>query len=106
MEGAPIAAVAREAIRFAQRAHAGVFVSPMAAWEIAMLVAKRWIRVRGSPGIWFESLLEFPGVRLARLSPAVLIASCALPGTPPRDPADRMIAAAARAFGHVVLVGC
>ena len=103
MEGAPISAPAREAIRFAQLAHAGVFVSPITAWEIAMLVAKSRIQLSRSPGIWFESLLELPGVRLAALSPAVLIASCALPGTPPRDPADRMIAATARAFGYTVI---
>ena len=72
MEGAPISAPAREAIRFAQLAHAGVFVSPITAWEIAMLVAKSRIQLSRSPGIWFESLLELPGMRLALLSPEVL----------------------------------
>ena len=100
MEGAPIAAAAREAIRFAQLARAGVFVSPITAWEMAMLGAKRRIQISFSPGVWFEALLEFPGMRLAPLSQEVLISSCALPGRPPRDPADRMIAPTARAFGY------
>ena len=103
MDGAPIAVAARDAIRAAQRAYAGVFVSPITAWEIAMLVAKGRIQLSRSADVWFETLLGLPGVRLAALSPAVLIASCALPGTPPRDPADRMIAATARAFGYTVI---
>ncbi len=103
MDGAPIADAALEAIRSAQRAYAGVFVSPITAWEIAMLVGKGRIQLARSPGIWFEALLDLPGVRLAPLSPAVLIASCTLPGTPPRDPADRMIAATARGFGYTLI---
>jgi PIN domain nuclease of toxin-antitoxin system len=36
---------------------------------------------------------------LADLSPHLLIASSFLPGSPPRDPADRIIAATARENG-------
>jgi len=32
----------------------------------------------------------------------VLVASTTLPGTPPADPADRIIVATARAFGYVL----
>ena len=103
MDGAPMSQAARDAIRAAQRAHAGVFVSPITGWEIGTLVAKGRIQLNRSPEVWFDTLLGLPGVRLAALSPAVLIASCALPGTPPRDPADRMIAATARAFGYRVI---
>jgi len=39
-------------------------------------------------------------VRLADMSPDVLIASSFLPGTPPRDPADRILAATAREYGY------
>ncbi len=103
MDGAPISAAARDAIRAAQRAHMGVFVSPITAWEIGTLVAKGRIQLSRSLDVWFETLLGLPGIRLAALSPAVLVASCALPGSPPRDPADRMIAATARAFGYTVI---
>jgi PIN domain nuclease of toxin-antitoxin system len=34
------------------------------------------------------------------MSPAVLIASSSLPGNPPRDPADRIMAATAREYGY------
>ena len=53
-----------------------------------------------SPQRWFERLLEAPGVRLADMSPDVLITSSFLPGAPPRDPADRILAATAREYGY------
>ena len=37
------------------------------------------------------------------MPPGILIASAFLPGLPPRDPADRIIAATARAQGQVVI---
>jgi PIN domain nuclease of toxin-antitoxin system len=68
-------------------------------------------------------LLAIPGVHLAELSPDILIASSYLPGTPPRDPMDRILIATARelaatlvtrdraivaygAQGHVSVVEC
>ena len=81
----------------------GVFVSPMSAWEIAMLVAKGKIAISISPVVWFERFCALPGVTLAKLPPEVLIASCALPGTPPADPVDRILAATARAFGYTLV---
>ena len=53
-----------------------------------------------SPDRWLERLLSAPGVRLADMSPHVLIASSFLPGVPPRDPADRILAASAREYGY------
>lgn len=52
-----------------------------------------------SPQAWFEALLSVPGVALADLSPRILIASSFLPGSPPRDPADRIVVATAREHG-------
>jgi PIN domain nuclease of toxin-antitoxin system len=99
--GDPIAPASRDAIAAAQRDGAGVYVSPISAWEIATLVSKGRLHLSLEPNAWFETLLSLPGVRLAELSPAVLIASAFLPGTPPRDPADRIVAATARHDGHV-----
>jgi len=61
------------------------------------------IRLTLEPEAWFDALLEWPGVRLAPMPPSVLIASNLLPGSPPRDPADRIIASTARAFGYSVI---
>ena len=78
-------------------------VSPMTAWEVAMLAAKGKIALSLDPEVWFDRFLGLPGVALAELPPAVLIASCALPGAPPADPVDRILAATARTFGYTLV---
>jgi PIN domain nuclease of toxin-antitoxin system len=103
MSRAPLSTASRTAIRAAQSANLGVYLSPITAWEIGTLVAKGRLHLTLSPEVWFETLLALPGVRLAMLSPQVLIGSTALPGTPPNDPADRIIAATARLYGYRVI---
>jgi PIN domain nuclease of toxin-antitoxin system len=76
-----------------------VFISPITAWEIGLLNARGRLTMSMSPRAWFETLLAVPGVTLAELVPDILIASSFLPGSPPRDPADRIIAATAREKG-------
>jgi PIN domain nuclease of toxin-antitoxin system len=92
----PIAKEAQEAITAALLADAPVYVSPISAWEVGMLAARRRISLRMSPDKWFDRLLGAPGLRLAELPPSILIASSFLPGDTPTDPADRIIAATAR----------
>jgi PIN domain nuclease of toxin-antitoxin system len=103
MDGAPMSQPSRDAIVAAQKARLGVYVSPITAWEIATLLRRNQIQLNRPPNILFDTLLNLPGIRLAELSPSVLIASALLPGDPPRDPADRNIAATARAFGYQVI---
>jgi PIN domain nuclease of toxin-antitoxin system len=64
------------------------------AWEIGLLVARNRMGLSTRPERWFQQLLCNSGVRLAELTPDILIASSLLPGEPPRDPADRIILAA------------
>lgn len=75
----------------------------MTAWEIAMLVAKGKIALTISPDIWFERFCEQPAVALAEISPSLLVASATLPGIPPEDPVDRILAATAREFGYTLV---
>jgi PIN domain nuclease of toxin-antitoxin system len=103
MNGDPISAKSRESITAAQAGNLGVYVSPMTAWEIATLVAKNRLYLTLSPEAWFDALLALAGVRLAAMPPRVLIASTMLPGEPPRDPVDRIIAATGRAFGYTII---
>lgn len=91
-----------EAIRSAQAVNAA-FVSPITAWEIGAKVAKRRLALDLGPEEWFERFLRLPGIRLADLTPRLLIASTMLPGQPPGDPADRIVIATARAL-HVPVV--
>lgn len=80
-----------------------LFVSPITAWEIATLVSKGKIALAIDPGAWFADFCGLPGVALAEMSPSVLIASTNLPGTPPTDPADRILVATARASGYTLV---
>ena len=86
---------AASALRNAHGPDARLAVSPMTAWEIAMLAAKGKIALAIGPDVWFERFRALPGVTLAELPILVLIAAAALPGSPPADPVDRILAAAA-----------
>ena len=101
--GDPLREPAASALRQAYAEGESLAVSPMTAWEIAMLTAKAKIALSLAPEVWFGRVLALPGVALAALPPPVLIASCALPGAPPADPVDRILAATARAFGHTLV---
>jgi len=56
-----------------------------------------------TPQRWSLRLLKIPTMQLADMSPDVLIASSFLPGKPPRDPTDRIIAATARDYGCTLM---
>lgn len=103
MGGEPLSEESLKAIRNAIVARVGIYVSPFTAWEIGALVANQRLQLTLSPEIWFGRLVSLPGVRLAELTPTILLASAALPGMPPADPADRIIAATSRAQGYVVI---
>ncbi|WIY70590.1 type II toxin-antitoxin system VapC family toxin [Aquidulcibacter paucihalophilus] len=87
------------ALQEAQRIGTQVLVSPITAWEIGLLVSKGRLVLSLPPLTWFDQLLEL-GVDLAPLTPDILIASSQLPGPPLRDPADRIVAATARAMRY------
>lgn len=103
VEDQPLANEAVEAVDAAYQAGSTVFVSAISAWEIGLLVARNRLTLVARPERWFQRLLGIPGVRLAPLSPDILIASSFLPGTPPRDPADRIILATARDLGATLI---
>jgi PIN domain nuclease of toxin-antitoxin system len=103
MSGEPLSDASLAAIRAARSGNMGVYVSPFTAWEIGRLVSKKKLQLTLAPEVWFEKLLALPGVRLAPLTPPILLASTALPGTPPSDPTDRIVAATARLQGYIVV---
>jgi PIN domain nuclease of toxin-antitoxin system len=92
-----------EAMNAAHQAAGIVFVSPITAWEVGLLVSRNRLNLLMTPQRWFSRLLSVPGMQLAELSPDILIASSFLPGTPPRDPADRIILATARDLGAALI---
>jgi PIN domain nuclease of toxin-antitoxin system len=92
-----------QAIGEAQASRSGIYVSAITAWEVAMLVRKGRYRLHVSSKTWFNRLLALAGLRLAELTPEILIDSTELPGAPPADPADRIIVATARQHGLVLV---
>jgi PIN domain nuclease of toxin-antitoxin system len=103
MHGDRMSAGSLQAIGEAQASRSGIYVSAITAWEVATLVRKGRYRLLVSPKTWFHRLLALVGVRLAELTPEILIDSTEFPGAPPADPADRIIAATARRHGFVVV---
>ncbi len=95
---APLSDLAEAALVKAS-ADDAIFVSSITAWEVGLLVARGRLALSRPPLEWFEVLID-SGAKLAPMPPAVLVASSNLPAQPPRDPADRIIAATARAFGY------
>jgi len=96
VEGQSFSVAAKEAFATATQDNEDALVSPMSAWEIGMLSARGRLRIPLPPADWFERLLRSPGIALAGLTTTALVASSYLPGSPPRDPVDRILAATAR----------
>jgi len=98
-----IGAAAVEAMRAVSEGEGTTYISPISAWEVGMLASRGRLQLLIRPERWFASLFEVPGVKLAELSPDTLIASSYLPGRPPNDPTDRIIAATARELGATLI---
>jgi PIN domain nuclease of toxin-antitoxin system len=102
-EDQPISEQAAFALDEAHAADRFVYFSPITAWEVGLLAARGRLTMIVKPQLWFERLLDIPNMRLADMSPDLLISSSFLPGEPPRDPADRIIAATARENGYTLM---
>lgn len=90
-----LSAEVRQAIENASYA-AGVNISAISLWEIAMLVTKERLKLKRDVGEWVELVVANPGLTLVPLAPEIAVASTRLPGEIHRDPADRIIVATAR----------
>jgi len=89
--GADIVPEARTAL-----ANRNLQVSPISAWEVANLVRKSRIGLTLPVVNWFRQTTEKMAAALPELTIEILADSCNLPGSPPGDPADRIIIATAR----------
>lgn len=87
------------AIAEADDAGVAIYVSPISSWEVGLLVSKGRVALRVPPKTWFRELSE-AGVRVAPLTPDLMIEASFLPGSLHRDPADRILAATARECGY------
>jgi PIN domain nuclease of toxin-antitoxin system len=80
-----------------------LLVSVLSVWEIAMLEARRRVRLSMDCRAWVRRALQAPGLRLHGLTPAVAIESTRLPGAIHGDPVDRMLVATARLTGATIV---
>lgn len=103
VSGAPLAASGASALADAAAKGVPVPISPISAWEVGLLVSRNRLNLGLTPESWFGRLLALPGLQLTAVTPRILIASSFLPGTPPRDPADRIIVATARDLGATLM---
>lgn len=79
------------------RADDGVAIAAVSLWEIAILVARRRIQAYGSVEASVRMLTQ--GVAILPLTPDIAALATQFPEEYSRDPADRQIAATARAAG-------
>ncbi|EQA35592.1 PIN domain protein [Leptospira inadai serovar Lyme str. 10] len=73
-----------------------IFVSEISAWEVAMLVSKKRIKISGSLVDWIHEGQTAPGIQSINLTPEIISESVSLPDSFHGDPADRLIVATAR----------
>ncbi len=71
-------------------------VSPISAWEIANLIRKGRLASTLPVANWFRQVVNKMAATMPQLTVEILADSCGLPGSPPDDPADRIIIATAR----------
>jgi PIN domain nuclease of toxin-antitoxin system len=90
-EGGELAASARKAITAGN-----LCVSLISVWEVANLVRKNRIVLTMPVAKWFLQAVEMMEAAIVELTVDILTGSCELPGSPPNDPADRIIIATAR----------
>ena len=77
----------------------GILISAISVWEVAMLAIKGRISLSRPVDEWVRAALRAPGSSLLALTPEIAIDSTRLPGSPPEDPADRILIASARVTG-------
>jgi PIN domain nuclease of toxin-antitoxin system len=77
----------------------GLAIASITLLEVAMLVARGRIVAQATPETWLDELIDRSAVTIQEISPAVAALAAHLPVEFPGDPADRLIAATARAAG-------
>lgn len=97
-EPARLSGVATEAIRRA-RTSGGLAIASITLWELAVLFVGGHVRGQGTVDASIRQVLDAARVTVREITPAIAALSTQFPDDFPRDPADRLIAATARAEG-------
>ncbi len=73
-------------------------VSAISCWEVAKLAQLGKIQLNHSTSDWISTALQYPGVQLLPLTPAIAISSTQLPDGLRSDPADEILVATALTY--------
>ena len=93
---------AASAIRRA-RASGGIGIAAISLWELAWLFSLGRVKGRGTVEAWVRTLVQEAGAAIKPITPEVAGLATQFPADFPQDPADRLIAATARAEGMVLV---
>lgn len=80
-----------------------ICLSPISAWEIGMLAAKKKLDLGQSPLVWIAGFVDKFNVTILDITPEIAINSSFLPGKFHGDPADRILVATAMAHTTAIL---
>jgi PIN domain nuclease of toxin-antitoxin system len=78
-------------------------ISVISVWELGMLENRGRVALPMNIRSWVAEALTKPGISLIPLTPEIAVESSNLPGDLHGDPADRIIAATARAWNATLL---
>lgn len=78
-------------------------IASITLWELALLFQKNRLRGAGSIASSIREILDDTGVKVLELTPEIADLSTSFPETYPKDPADRLIGATARALGLTLI---
>jgi PIN domain nuclease of toxin-antitoxin system len=81
------------------RANQGIGIAAISLWELALLFARGRLRASGTVEASVRRVVEGAGVTVKPITPEVAALAAQFPEDFPHDPADRLIAATARAEG-------
>ncbi len=81
------------------RAGDGLAIAAISLWELAVLFARGHLRAYGTVDASLRLVVESVGVSVKPITPEIAALATQFPQNYPRDPADRLIGATARAEG-------
>jgi len=98
----PFTAAVQSAIALALRQDA-LFLSPISLWEVSLKASRGKLNLSLPLRPWMTRALDFPGLHLMPISGEIACSCAELPASFHGDPADRIIAATARAEGLTLI---
>jgi PIN domain nuclease of toxin-antitoxin system len=101
-EPAQLSANAASAIR-RSRANQGIAIAAISLWELALLFSRGRLRAPGTAEAAVRWIVEGAGVSIKPITLEIAVLASQFPEGFPYDPADRLIAATARAEGMTLI---